>query len=220
MTVAVGWVDGGTTRGEWAESLAKLVAYETHRKSLESIIRVRSGPQMEEGRNQLVEQFLKTGADWLLSIDTDMVFDHDACERLLVTANYVDAPMVGGLCFGINREFGQFPTMYRTIDGMPHVLFGELEGVVSVDATGAAFTLTHRTLFEDHRRDSPHPWFHRREVEATDTHPGGILGEDLSWCWHLRSEGVPIFVDTSVEVGQIKPSVVGTQSYEMRHATN
>ena len=220
MTVAVGWVDGGNTRGEWAEAMSKLVAYEVSHNRLETILRVRSGPQMEEGRNELVEQFLKTGAEWLLSTDTDMVFDYDSCERLLETAHPTDAPLVGGLCFGINKEFGQFPTMYRTIDGMPHVLFTELDGVVSVDATGAAFTLTHRTLFENHRRDSPHPWFHRRQVEASDEHPGGILGEDLSWCWHLRSEGVPIFVDTDVEVGQMKPSVVSSISYDRRHATH
>ena len=220
MTVVVGWVDGGGTRGEWAESVTKLVAYETHKNRLVSVIRVQSGPQMEEGRNRLVEKFLETDAEWLLSVDTDMVFDHDSAERLLHTALEHDVLMVGGLCFGINKEFGQFPTMYRTIDGMPHVLFNELEGVVSVDATGAAFTLTHRTLFENHRRDSPHPWFHRREIPASDVHPGGILGEDLSWCWHLRSEGVPIVVDTTVEVGQIKPSTVGTRSYRTLHAVD
>jgi hypothetical protein len=220
VTIVVGWVDGGVTRGEWAESITKLVAYETAQNRLVSPLRIRSGPQMEEGRNLLITKFLDTGAEWLLSVDTDMVFDHDSAERLLATADETGVRLVGGLCFGINKEFGQFPTMYRTIDGMPHVLFNELEGIVSVDATGAAFTLTHRSLFVDHKREGPHPWFHRRHVPATDTHPEGILGEDLSWCWHLRSEGVDIVVDTSVEVGQIKPSVVNSISYDMRHATH
>ena len=219
MSVVVGWVDGGVTRGEWAESVTKLIAYETMRNRLVSVIRVQSGPQMEEGRNLLVAKFLETPAEWLFSVDTDMTFDHDSVERLLATADPVEAPFVGGLCFGINREFGQFPTMYRTIDGMPHVLFDELDGIVSVDATGAAFTLSHRSLFENHMRDSPHQWFYRQEIGATSKHPGGILGEDLSWCWHLRSEGVPIVVDTSVEAGQIKPSTVGSYSYGRLHAT-
>jgi len=220
MSVAVGWLDSGVTRGEWAESVTKLIAYEVSQNRLASIMRVQSGPQMEEGRNLLVEKFLETPAEWLLSVDTDMVFDYDALERLLTTARERDVKLVGGLCYGINREHGQFPTMYRTIDGMPHVLFNELGGVVPVDATGAAFTLTHRTLFENHRRLGPHPWFHRREIQPTDGHPGGILGEDLSWCWHLRSEGVPIVVDTDVEVGQIKPSTVGTRSYRTLHAVD
>jgi len=221
-TITVGWVDSGVTRGEWAEAVTKLVGYETIRGRLMSIVRYQSGPMMEEGRNALVERFLETPSDWLFMVDTDMVFDYDSVERLLATANDHDVKLVGGLCFGVNKEFGQFPTMYRTIEGMPHVLFNELEGVVPVDATGAGFTLTHRSLFEDHRRPGPHPWFHRRTVPATTLHSGGILGEDLSWCWHLRSEGVPIVVDTSVEAGQIKPAVVNTVSYEMRraHATD
>jgi hypothetical protein len=220
MTVTVGWVDGGTTRGEWAESVTKLVAYEVSQNRLVSVIRVGSGPQMEEGRNLLISRFLETPAEWLFSVDTDMIFDHDTVERLEATADDHDVRFVGGLCFGINKEFGQFPTMYRTIDGMPRVLFNELDGVVQVDATGAGMTLTHRTLFENHKRPGPHPWFHRREIQPTDVHPGGILGEDLSWCWHLRSEGVPIVVDTSIEAGQIKPATVGTRSYRTLHAVD
>ena len=215
-SVTVGWVDGGVCRGEWAESLTKLVAYETMRNRLASIVRVQSGPQMEEGRNLLVDRFLETDGQWLLMVDTDMVFDHDAVERLLE----VDSRVVGGLCFGINREFGQFPTMYRNVDGLPVVMLDYPQGQVEVDATGAAFLLTHRTVFENHRRNHEHTWFHRREIPPTADHPGGILGEDLSWCWWLRENNVKIVVDTTVEVDQIKPSVVGTVSYGMRHATH
>ena len=222
MTVVVGWVDGGNVRGEWADSLSRLCAYETHRGRLVTTKRVHWGPQLEEARNLLVERFLDTPAEWLFSTDTDMTFDHDSVERLLATADPTDAPLVGGLCFGVNAEFGQFPAMYRLIDGMPHVLFDEADGAIHhVDATGGAFTLTHRTVFEKYERAGPHRWFHRREVPPTSLHPGGILGEDLSWCVWLRECGVPIVVDTSVVAGHVKPSTVSVRSYEMmRHASD
>ena len=122
--------------------------------------------------------------------------------------------MIGGLCFGANTEYGQFPTMYRNLDGLPVVLL-EIpdEEIVDVDATGAAFTLTHRSVFENNQRDSPHKWFHRREVAGNKDHPGGFLGEDISWCWWLREREVRIIVDTTIEAGHVKPTIMSLENY-------
>ena len=221
MTVAVGWCDGGTTRGEFTEAVTQLCAYETHQGRLAAIVRVQSGPLLAEGRNILVSKFLRTDAEWLLMVDSDMTFTHDSVERLLATADVEGTHLVGGLCYGVSRELGQFPTMYRRVDGMPTVVDVPAErGVVQVDATGAAFTLTHRDVFEAYRRDEYHPWFHYRFVPTNGTHPGGWLGEDISWHWWLRDKGVPILVDTTVEAGHIKPTTVNSQSYAVAHATH
>lgn len=213
MSVTVGWIDGGVVRGEFTEAVSKLIAYETAKQRLVSVIRVQSGPLVEIGRNLLVEQYLKSGADWLLMVDTDMVFDYDAAERLLQLADPSTAPVVGGLCYGVNKELGQFPTIYQRVDGQPAVQRVVPDGPVMVDATGAAFLLTHRSVFERFRRDGDQPWFHRRYVLPTDTHKGGWLGEDISWCFYLRDQDVHIWVDPQVEAGHIKPVVVGTDTY-------
>ena len=212
--IVIGWIDGGTTTGDFAASVARLASYEVAKSRLHTILRVQSGPQMPEGRNLLVEQFLDTDGDWLMMIDTDMIFDHTIVEQLLETADEHMAPVVGGLCFGINKEFGQFPTMYQNVDGLPVVMLDVPDQrIVSVDATGAAFVLTHRTVFENNRREGKHIWFHRQWVPPTTNHPGGILGEDISWHWWLRSRGVPIFVDTEVDIGHIKPTIVSKATY-------
>ena len=113
MTLAVGWVDPGTVRGEFTESVTQLVAYETWHQRLGSVIRTHSGPLLVEGRNLLVEKFLKTDCDWLLMVDTDMTFPYQAAEQLLDTADPERAPVVGGLCYGISKELGPFPTVYQ-----------------------------------------------------------------------------------------------------------
>ena len=215
MSVTIGWIDSGDTRGEFTESVAKAAAYEALKGRLVSIVRVQSGPLMAEGRNKLVTQFLRTNAEWLLMVDTDMVFDHDAIERLLNTALEYEARVVGGLCYGVNQELGQFPTLYRRLDGLPVAMMDFAPGLVmSVDATGAAFTLTHASIFKEFRRDEHHPWFHHRFVPSNGKHPGGWLGEDISWHWWLTDKGIPILVDTAVEAGHIKPVVVGSETYE------
>ena len=214
MTLAVGWVDPGTVRGEFTESVTQLVAYETWHQRLGSVIRTHSGPLLVEGRNLLVEKFLKTDCDWLLMVDTDMTFPYTAAEQLLDTADAESAPVVGGLCYGISKELGPFPTVYQRRDGMPVAILQLPDDlpVIPVDATGAAFTLTHRVIFDTYRRDEYHPWFHRRFVPSNGDHRGGWLGEDISWHWWLRDKGVPILVDTRVEVGHIKPTTLNSET--------
>lgn len=212
--IVIGWIDGGTTTGNFAYSVSMLAAYEMANQRLTSVLRIRSGPQMPEARNKLVNHFLDTEGEWLMMIDTDMVFDLKLVEQLMETADKDTAPIIGGLCFGVNEELGQFPTLYRMVDGLPTVMLDVPDSrIVEVDATGAACLLTHRSVFENNRRDGKHTWFHRQWVPPTETHPGGILGEDISWCWWLKSRGVPIVVDTEVEVGHVKPTIVSKQTY-------
>jgi len=215
-SVVIGWLDGGVTAGDFTESVARLAAYEVAKQRLATTIRIRSGPLLAEGRNLLVERFLEVEADWLLMVDSDMVFPHTTAERLLHLADPHSAPVVGGLCFGVNQEFGQFPTLYRLVDGLPAVWFDyPRDTAVQVDATGAAMLLMHRDVFVKYRRDTdPHLWFHRRQVPPCDRYPhGGYLSEDLSWCLHLRDHDVPIWVDTGVTVGHIKPTIVSEETY-------
>jgi len=212
--IVIGWIDAGDTTGDFAYSVSMLAAYEMSKQRLLTIIRIRHGPQMPEGRNLIVEAFLETDAEWLMMLDSDMVFDLKLIDQLMETADENTAPVVGGLCFGVNQEFGQFPTLYKMVDGLPTIMLDVPdEKIVSVDATGAACVLTHRTVFENNRRDGKHTWFHRQWVMPTETHPGGILGEDVSWFWWLKGRGIPILVDTEVDVGHVKPTIVSKLTY-------
>ena len=213
--VIIGWLDNGTVAGEFASSVSKLVAYETYKERMFGILRVPWGPMLAEGRNHLVEKFLETEADWLLMVDSDMVFPHTSIETLLFDAVDHDAQVAGGLCFGANLEFGQFPTLYRNIDDRPHVWFDyPRDQVIEVDATGSAFTLTHRSAYEDHRYSNEWPWFHRRHVFGTKEKPDAYLGEDISWCWWLREKGAKIVVDTGLKIGHIKQTTMNEDSYD------
>lgn len=215
MSLVIGWCDPGGSRsvsGEFARCVAGLAAYETAKGRLQTVIRLEHGPLMAEARNRLVDAFMTTGADWLLMVDTDMTFPHDAAERLLATEQKV----VGGLCFGVSKELGQFPTLYQPIGDRTMVQFDYPEDtLVEVAGTGSAFMLQHRSVFVDHRRhDEAWPWYHRHRVERSGDAPAGYLGEDMSWCWWLTQRGQPVYVHTGVKVGHVKPTLVNDVTYQ------
>ena len=208
-SVVVAWVDPGTVNGDFAESLAKLVAYSTAKGILSGIIRRQSGPIIEDVRNDVTRQFLASDQEWLFMVDSDMTFDMDALERLLEAADADSAPVVGGLCFGWRKDVGPFPTMYRWDGEGTRIIPDQMDGeVYPVDATGAAFLLVHRSVFEDWRRDEPLPWWRR------SLHGEHLVGEDITFCLWLRQNGVPIYVHTGVKTGHVKQFTWNLENYE------
>ena len=202
MSLVVGWCDPGGSRsvaGEFTRSIAQLTAYEASQGRLRGVLRLEHGPLMSEARNRLIDLFIQTGSEWLLMVDTDMVFHYKAAQELLDTGEHV----VGGLCFGVSAEVGTFPTLYQQIGDRTMVQFDYPDNqLVPVAATGSAFILQHRSVFVDHRRpDEAWPWYHRHRVERSGDAPAGYLGEDMSWCWWLNQQGQPVYVHTGVKIG-------------------
>jgi GT2 family glycosyltransferase len=176
---------------------------------------VRTGPlQLPESRNKLAQQAIDTGAEWLLMIDSDMGFGPDTLERLLAAADPVERPVVGALCFA-NRELrsdgmgGMFtfpaPTilMWRLNDdgvfrytGIDHY---PVNSLIRVGATGGACILIHRSALERVAERFGPCWFDR----ATDT-GGGLMGEDISFCWRLQQLDVPVFMHTGIRTTHYK----------------
>ncbi len=152
------------------ESLLELIAFDGQRQAFmqhESGGRlpVRCGTDgLVAARNSVAVQILASDVDWLLWVDTDMGFAPDALYRLLQVAHPEDRPIVGGLCF-MDRHVGEdgmhgyrtrpSPTIYTARiddeDGIPKpvlVPMYPVNAVMRVAATGSAFVLIHRSVFE------------------------------------------------------------------------
>lgn len=176
-----------------------------------------SSANISNARNEVVREFLamKGKPEWLWMVDTDMEWDEDALERLLRSAHdpetgAVSALIVGGLCFGtLNGEL--WPTMYEVDtadDGTVSVFRYEdypQSEMVRVGATGAAFLLVHRSVFEriaEHGFDDTYPWFQETSLN------GMTCGEDFTFCLRAREVGIPVWVNTDVRVGHHKTHVL------------
>lgn len=217
-SVFVVQIDGGTVDGAYAHSMIKAVTYTMQFPGLFSgYLRWTGGPLIAKARTEVVKHFLgRTDADWLLMVDSDMVFDPDTIHRLWQNADAQNRPIVAGHCYAMMAERGPIPTMWQAApEGSPGPLI-PFEGyptnaLVPVGATGAACLMVHRSVFEKLQAempDHPYPWFE-------EAYWGNLpVGEDLTFCIRARKAGFPIFVDTSLDIGHVKPQLVNRDWFE------
>lgn len=165
-------------------------------------------------RNSCIQQM---EGDWLLFIDSDMTWQPDAIKTLVETREKWDLDIIGALCFQRSEPFQ--PTLYKLGDrarldeetswsGYTFLEKWPEDSAVEVDATGMAFCLIHKRVFDrilqqqggerfpefdERTKYKPIPFF-RWEEE---------WGEDFLFCREAKASGSRIFVDTGVKVGHV-----------------
>lgn len=148
------------------------------------------GKPVDVARQQLTAQALADKAvTHLLFIDDDMQFPPDALERLLAH----DVPIVGGLCHARRPPWN--PMLAKRAGPLYGFEYDHPStGLVEVDATGAAFLLVKREVFET--------------MFASWWKPRGTLTEDFSFCVGAKEAGYSIFVDVGLDIGHVAEVVV------------
>lgn len=214
------------------ESRESLVAFDRAHQNLfdhpEARMTVRYGTDgLPAARNTIAARLVSSDVDWLLWVDTDMGFAPDALYQLLAVADPVERPVVGALCFA-QRQFA-FDGMggYRTRpqptifdwreddNGTPQfasVPLYPVNALVQSAATGAAFVLIHRTVFERIAEVHGPTWYDR--TYGADGH---LLGEDVSFCVRAATVGVPIHVHTGVRTTHFKHRWLGEVDHWMAY---
>jgi glycosyltransferase involved in cell wall biosynthesis len=158
--------------------------------------------------------------DWILFIDSDMAWQPGAIKTLVETREKFDLDMVGGLCF--QRSAPYQPTMYMkapTPDlGYTFLEEWDEDAAVEVDATGMAFVLIHKRVFDRILQANVGEPF--LDLEERKNHQpqsffkwNGKLGEDFQFCHEAQDAGCRIFVDTSVKVDHLGISAINEESF-------
>lgn len=227
-SVCLAYVHGVEVAYSWHASVLALIGHDmAHRQRVVSSgwIAVRYGTGgIVDGRNKAVRMFLETDAEWLFWVDTDMGFAADTVDRLLESADPVERPMVGALCFAQSEEsldgMGGFrcrprPTLFawgerdngeQGFAPMYDYPRGEL---VEVAGTGSACVLIHRAVFEKIAAESGESWYSRLSNPTT----GQLIAEDLSFCARALQLGYRIHVDTRVKTTHLKHLWLSEEDY-------
>jgi GT2 family glycosyltransferase len=221
---------------KFTRSLVHLLVWDAkhHRRIIDggAHLPVASGAVVARGRNQIVREFLKLdGIDWLLQLDTDMVFDGDLVDRLVDAAHPTLRPVVGGLCFSYmaDRQRKVWPTLYAMVPGDER--FRRLtkypsDALVKVAGTGAACLLVHRSVLEAMavKYPPPRPWFDETKFYAKDAEgntlweTGDELSEDLTFCLRAEAAGFDVYVHTGIRLGHEKPVEINEQAFLVESA--
>lgn len=227
--VVIGYCSPAQVHADFMESLIYLQMYDFagSKRTVDGggLLPVRAGVNLAGPRNDMVRKFLAyPTANWLLMIDTDMIFMPDMLERLLDNADPDKAPIVGGLCFGFDDKGEVQPTLYGFVGEADNPLVVRYHewppnAMMQVAATGAAALLVHRGVFE-RMADFEHPsrpgkrgfndafpWF--QELE----HDGRPVSEDIGFCWRAGLLGIPVYVNTAVQLGHVKQRVLTMDAY-------
>lgn len=210
--VAIAYLHNTEVGAHFMASMIDLLVRESGTGRIGARLARFSGANVSHGRNQIVGMFLDTEHEWLLTLDTDIQFPADLVERLLEQADATERPVVAGLYFG-SSEGQLWPLLYQFADapdqpsGVQTMRLGEYpKELMQVVATGAGCMLIHRSVLEEMRDaafDEAFPYY-----QETGYINGKVTGEDVTFCLRVQKLGHPVYVDTRIELGHVKPMVL------------
>ena len=169
------------------------------------------GSLVYNSRNALARESVKMGADYILWIDSDMMFAPDVLKRLLDDRDKGD--IITGLYFRRVAPFSPvlFEKLEITDEGTAFANYDNLpqEQIFEVGGCGFGCVLTPVSVIMD--------------VFAkyrTCFDPLGGVGEDLAFCWRARSLGYKVVCDQSIKLGHVGHTVITRDFYEQYKATS
>jgi teichuronic acid biosynthesis glycosyltransferase TuaG len=166
-----------------------------------------TGFPVDVARNEITRSILDDpqfdDVTHFLWIDDDMAFGPDAFLRLFKHG----VPIAGGLCF--SRQPPHKPVIARFYDrswGFDADAYGFLwdypaDTLIDVDATGGAFLLVERQVFEEIRRREG-----AGSLSWWTPHDG--LSEDFAFCQRATAAGFQVRVDTGCKIGHVGEVII------------
>jgi hypothetical protein len=142
-------------------------------------------------RARLAAEAQAIGAEYMLWLDSDMIFPATTALRLLAH----NEPVVA--CNYIRRQLPAKGVAYETIGDWENPLpFEPQDELVPVEGIGMGCMLVKTSILQE----IPKPWFEFHWTEESNDH----LGEDMDFCMKMADAGYTVKIDTNL-------------SMEMRH---
>ena len=144
-------------------------------------------------KNTMIDKALYLGVDYLMWIDSDMVFTVDHIKSLLSR----DADIVSGVAM---IEPGRAAIAWQSEDSELEYYqpVKEDTGLEPVDFCGSAFLLVKADVY----KKIPPIWYETNDKKIGESHR--LMSEDFSFCEKARQHGFKIHVDLDVKVGHEK----------------
>lgn len=184
----------------FAQSLSML------RKVGHCAIAFQIGSLVYMSRNELARKAIEIGADYILWLDSDMVFDPDLLEKLMARMGE-GVDMVSGVYF-------------RRTPPFTPVMYDKLEVGEDGNPTWTEFTDLPTEMFEAGgigfgcvlMRTSVAVSVFSKYLCFFDPIRG--MGEDISFCYRARQCGYKVWVDPAIQCGHVTKTIVDHNFYK------
>lgn len=167
------------------------------------------GSLVYNARNNLARQAIKTEADYVLWLDSDMVFSPDLLQRMMKVSKENDIDFLTGLCF--RRKPPYTPCLFDKLERLENgagasytALMSVPDGRFKVGGCGFAGVLMTTDVIL-----SVSAKFGGRMFDPL---PG--FGEDVAFCWRARQCGYDIWCDSEIELGHVGNCIVTRKYFE------
>ena len=179
---------------QFCQSLAML------KKEGECAIAFQMSSLIYMARNELAQKAIQLGADYILWLDSDMVFEPDLMSKLFKTLEEKSVEFVSGLYF--KRMPPYEPVAYSNFSIENDEIIAEKmtdvpKDVVSVGGVGFGCVLMTTSLalavFNEYN---------------TMFAPIGNVGEDIAFCYRAKTLGYELLLDPSIQCGHVGHYVV------------
>ncbi len=165
------------------------------------------GSLVYEARNKLARAAIRAEADYVLWLDSDMVFPPDLLQRMLKVCQEENIDFLTGLCFRRKPPYTPclFDRLEKTDKGASYTaLMSVPDGRFQVGGCGFAGVLLSTDVLL-----SVASQFDGRMFD-----PMIGFGEDVAFCWRARQCGYEIWCDSDIELGHIGGCVVTRKYFE------
>jgi GT2 family glycosyltransferase len=175
-----------------------------------------SGPYLTTNRNDIVEEFLSSPHDWLLSFDTDIETTLEDFDKLIEAASADERPIVAGKYFisieGGIRICAKIDAGLGIEDGGDWLEEYPNDAVIPIWATGMGFVLIHRKVLEGIAKNNPgkkFPWFYTGYIDERKIN----VGEDVFFYEQVRKAGFPVHLHTGVNASHLGKLAITEQTF-------
>jgi len=161
-------------------------------------------------RNKVVHKFLQTEYDYLLFIDSDIIYT----PQDIIKLRNNEKPICGGVYF--KKKLPYSPVCNRSMEQHDHMH--------KMMETGTGFLMIHREVFESIMKAEPEHFYKNDSDEESGDYydffrvgvvDGRYLSEDYYFCHLARKHGYDIWLDTSIYVKHIGRATYPFDDYDL-----
>lgn len=172
------------------------------------------GNQIHKQRQEVIDNWKRSGIDWLLWVDSDIVLTPDILHLLYQTADTKERPVMSGVYFispNPNQSLmAPVPCIFTDNENNNKSIHPLPENqIIKIDVAGMGLVMMHKSILPKLKEHYPDGVYF--DVGLGENHKS----EDVSFFRKLKEIGVPVYAHTGAIAKHIKRFVFDEQYYKL-----